>query len=265
MIWPYISKIKLKNWEHLEFGKDDIIVFVWSNNCGKSTALNEINSLYTNSNRNTWNKVINWIELQFLWSELYIKEWIKNRTQHSTQNWQPMYSWIGFQILESSRWNFEYWKNSYWSHSGVFSEILPTSQRLQLMHPKNRKNTWTPPTEVYHIFSDNIWSKFHKLKLIFQKVFWKNLLFIPEFHDVDLVFKVSNREIQPCLSTDWDYDRSKKDYAEQVSIHQQWDWMISFCWIVANIIASVDISTTPSAGVNFWINKCEVVGPVSTL
>ena len=236
--WPYISKINLINGISVEVERNDIIVFVWANNCWKSTILNEINSAYAKSNKTGWNKIIDNIEIDNDLENDDFKLLIKSKSQERLDEWwNTRYDWIWYQIhgndMES---NFNNWKEQSEHYHKVFSSMLATKERLGLMDKKDKKEDWKSPTEIYHIYGDDS-KKFKKLKELFNDVFWTNLLYIHQYHDSKIYFKISNQDIPVLNYEDEWYNDAKQQYQKLWFIDEQWDWIKSFTWITSNLIA----------------------------
>lgn len=240
MNWPYISSIVLKNWKKFDFQDNDVVIFVGSNNCWKSTTLKEIDLLYANSNSNTGNKLIDKVQISNDLDDDSMRKLIIDNSHKKVSNWEELYEWIWYSIHESNlvQSNLKNWLSRSRNYHKVFTSILDTDNRLSLLKSKKNKESWAiAPSEVYHIYSDNI-KLFAKLRDLFEKVFWTKLYFYPWYHYGTLEFKVSDIELKEHLTTDPEYDESKFKYNESESIATQGDWMKSFTWIVAELISS---------------------------
>ena len=240
--WPYISKFKLKNWEEYDVEKNDIIVFVWANNCWKSTILKEIDSLYSLNNKDIWNKIIDTISV---FNELSDNDFynliISKSKKEFDNNWNLWYKWIWYSINGTVMDNyfnwgsFLTWRNEFKNYHKVFSSILTTKDRLSLMDKKQNKDPKEVPTEIYHIYSDNP-AKFLKVKTFFGNVFWKELSYIPQYHGAQIFFKVSDNPLKDLRFSDEWYIEAQKSYVEAWDIDEQWDWMKSYAWIITNLV-----------------------------
>lgn len=237
-IWPYISKIYLKNWNTIEVERNEIIVFVWANNCWKSTILKEIDSSYAKSNKTWWQKIIDKIEILNNLTDDDFNSYIKTKSQERfDESGNAWYDWVWYSIHGNVMdWDFTYRKNQIGNYHKVFSSILSTKDRLSLMDRKDKKEDWKSPTEIYHIYADNS-DKFKKVKKLFLDVFWKKLSYIPQYHDTKIYFKVSDNDLLDLKYEDEWFQKAKAEYQSTWFIDEQWDWMKSFTWIISNLIA----------------------------
>lgn len=237
-IWPYISKIHLKNWSSLEIERNDIIVFVWANNCWKSTILKEIDWSYANSNKTWWQKIVEKIDISNdLDDDRFISLIKDNSRKKHTSQWNTLYEWLWYSIIwDQMDFNFDYRKTQSGNYCKVFSSILSTKERLSMMDKKIAKKNGEKPTEIYHIYWEDS-KKFNLLKEYFRDVFWKELSYYPQYHWAETYFKVSDSALSnERYGEDWFNDAFVK-YNEAGDIDEQWDWMKSYTWIAASLIA----------------------------
>lgn len=237
-IWPYISKFKLKNWEEYNIERNDIIVFVWTNNCWKSTFLKEIDWAYMTTNKTESYKIIEKIDIKRDETDTEFKELIISKSQKKIDlNWNSHYEWFWFSIIGGRLEEFyEWWKNKYEMFHDVFSINLKTTDRLILTNSTNRKKSDEVAKNLYDIFSDDL-QKFKIVKRFFDKEFGKKLSFDLLFQDIDLSFKVSDLDLLTCSQEDWNFKTYKSLYQEAWNIYDQWDWMKSYTWIISTLIA----------------------------
>lgn len=132
-IW--ISEIKFSDDTTLQFEKDDIVVFVGSNNAGKSASLKESATLLrTKSNKG---KVLKDITIEKEGEETdFFSHLQSHSTKHFGGNPHPHYQGFGYSIYEpnAKSWWTNY-KNGLNDLHSLFVNILSTEQRIQAANP----------------------------------------------------------------------------------------------------------------------------------
>lgn len=229
-IW--INQISFNDWTIIELNRNDIVVFVWPNNTWKSATLKELWKLIKNR-ADKWN-IISEIRLLQEWSDNELIKQLNDTSKVKTEGWYENYSWLGYSIRNDHAklyWGrLNQWIETLFSY---FVKILTTEDRLLI----------SKPAPNFKVLSDAEAHPIHFLKkddgleLIFSNYF-------KEAFGVDLVVNHgAGNEIPLHIGTrpipnPWK-DRLSKDYQEKLDsmplLHEQWDWMRSFVWVLLSI------------------------------
>jgi ABC-type multidrug transport system ATPase subunit len=184
MVKVWISKIKFSDGSHFDLVKEDIVVFVGPNNSGKSQALRDILSLYTN--KTSTGIVITEIEISGEGSPQEAFEYIKSNSLEKSQNGQILFSWIDGALPESEikrQWTSK--DSGLHGLRSFFCRLFTTDERLSLVSRIPPNDSDEPASHPLHyifkhdLLADKLSNNFKDafgLQLIRRLKVSKNLL-----------------------------------------------------------------------------------------
>jgi len=153
-IW--ISEIEFSDATKVPFSKNDITVFVGSNNAGKSASLKESATLLRQkSNKGA---VLKDITIDQLGTEESLLSSLESHSKKAfLGNPEPHYQGFGYNVyLPSIKNEWKNYKNGLGQLFPVFVNALSTEERLKAANPPNSiKLTTEPPTHPIHFLQKN--------------------------------------------------------------------------------------------------------------
>lgn len=232
----WINELEFSDTSKIQFNKNDIVVFVGSNNAGKSASLKEAASLLQSSNKP--GKVIKSIKVAKQGDDNELIKFIDSFTQKQFGNTPlPNYMGLGFIINEENA-KF-YWRNSFSGInqlSKIFANSLSTENRLTAANPApNIRLTVDVPTHPIHYLqkNDTIEKRFSDY---FRQAFGTDLI----------VHRNAGSEVplyvgrHPTIIAG--QDRLSESYQKELEkldlLHQQGDGMRSFVGVLLNAFVS---------------------------
>ena len=228
-IW--INELEFSDNSKIKFDKNDIVVFVGSNNAGKSASLKEAATLL--QTKNNQGKVILTLNLSKEGDENDLITFLETFSQKEfNTNPLPFYKGLGFSIYESNA-------KTYWNESNgiselvkVFANVLSTEDRLGASNPAdNIKLTVDAPQHPIHFLqkNDNIEKQFSSY---FRLAFGLDLI-VHRNAGREVPLYIGNipmiKEGEDRLSESYQVELEKLDL-----LHKQGDGMRSFVGVLLN-------------------------------
>ncbi len=233
-IW--VHEAEFNDSTKIQFGQNDIIVFVGPNNAGKSVSLKEISALIVANNRQQ--KVVKNISIRSQGTETDLVNTLQLYTKKTTNSDpSPYYSGIGFNLYEP---NVRHWwsnlQNGASDLSKFFINSISTEDRLTIANPTPSINLIAEaPKHPIHFLqkSDALEQKFSSY---FKQAFGLDLLVHRNAGNVVPLYvgqKPIIKDGQDRLSEAYQVQLEKLDI-----LHKQGDGMRSFVGVLLNAFIS---------------------------
>lgn len=227
----WVSKATFSDDTSVEFGPNDIVVFVGPNNVGKSAALKEINALLRFSNHS--GKVVKSIDMVKEGSTDDLINFLERIGKKTTGSHPlPVISGLDFTIYEGNARAWWEQTNGLGELVSVFARLLNTEGRLTAANPApNIPLLRQPPTHPIHymVRDDNVEKRFSDY---FREAFGTDLI-VHRNAGNEVPLYVGDRPVP-----EHGEDRVSLSYTAKIEalpqLHEQGDGMRSFVGVLLN-------------------------------
>lgn len=227
-----VAKLFFNDGKDIEISSKDIVVFVGSNNCGKSQALKDIYQAFSNSDQNI---VVKRIVFQN-YNKEYFADSLKNISVFNKNNGH--YSSFGYSI--HSNWIGNLGDNTFNGMDQLvrfFVKLIDTHDRLNQCKPIGVIERDEPKTHPLHYLARNPNIR-KKIDNSFFEAFGEHLQ-VERFGGKNNFLRIGD-PVQ-CLSGPKYYADDVMDRVNQVmdtypKLHEQGDGMVSFCGVLLSLI-----------------------------
>lgn len=221
----YILKIEFKTYD-LEVAENDIIVFVGSNNVGKSLTLREIYNFI--SDRKSQLKIIN--NIKFFYRNINLEDEVK---KYSSINEHGTYTGYGFSFSKTLANTIDPIYYKFLCH--YFVSYLDTATRLHICKPPNRLNRNENYTHPIHYIA-NIPEIRKKVSSKFREAFGMDV--IPSISERDIPLYLGEQpKLSPSNSEGFQYqlDEYEEILKHYPQAHEQGDGIRSLLGILLHL------------------------------
>jgi len=233
-IW--ISEITFSDDTTLQFGKDDIVVFVGPNNAGKSASLKESATLLKAKNKK--GKVLKDISIEKEGDETELFRLLDNSATKNYDNpSQILYQGFGFNIWESSvKSIFSGYINGIGDLVSLFVNILTTEQRLLAANPPQNIKLTTQAIQhpIHYLQKDDTLEQ--RFSDYFRQAFGTDLI-VHRNAGSEVPLYIGEKPIPKTGE-----DRVSSNYLRELEkldlLHEQGDGMRSFVGVLLNAFIS---------------------------
>ena len=227
-----IKKLFFNDGSDIEISSKDIVIFVGSNNCGKSQSLKDVNQAFINPAQNV---VIKRIEYQIYGKEQF-EDYLKEVSVFDTKN--SHYSSYGYSIHSS--WVGSLGDNTFNGMGQLLSffvKQIDTRDRLKQCDPVEAIDRDAPKTHpLYYLVYDSTTRK--KIDESFFEAFGEHLQ-VERFGGKNYFLRIGDPVQNPNI-TNYSPD-DIMDHVTQVmdtypKLHKQGDGMVGFCGVLLSLL-----------------------------